>query len=461
MPIRDRSVLTILFPNRILGPTWARVRRDLCRIGASRVAPAPLKALWVLLPAEIRRDRLPWSPVVRCPAKCRPVRCWVRPVSRSVLVPAAKCTPTLFHNSERLVRLVLMLGGIFVLAGPRCLAQQTPRRIDRSIEAEAQKLITPETQAAIDRGLAFLAARQAPRDGSFGSSASARRRVAITALSGMAFLSSGSTPGRGKYGANVQRAVDFLLTRCQPNGFIYDEGNTGGHFGPMYDHGFATLFLGEVYGMTRNAQVRTNLERAVRLIVNSQNKEGGWRYEPDSKDADLSVTVCQIMALRAARNSGIYVPKQTIDRCTEYVRKCQTPEGGFRYQLTTSWQAVTFGLTAAGVVTLYSAGIYEGKSLETGIQYLERYRPSTAMHQPANHYFYSHYYAAQAMWHAGGQRFEQWYPEIRDELIHGPFPFRSSGGGWRDPSSYGDDYGTAMALLILQTPNNYLPIFQR
>jgi hypothetical protein len=65
------------------------------------------------------------------------------------------------------------------------------------------------------------------------------------------------------------------------------------------------------------------------------------------------------------------------------------------------------------------------------------------------------------MWHAGGQRFEQWYSDIREELIHGPFPFRNSGGGWRDPSSYGDDYGTAMALLILQTPNNYLPIFQR
>ncbi len=366
------------------------------------------------------------------------------------------------HSDRRLRPLFVALLFVGLLIDGRQFARaQAPQKIDRSIEAEAQKLITPDTQAAIDRALAFLAARQAARDGSFGSSASARRRVAITALAGMAFLSSGSTPGRGKYGANVQRAVDFLLTRCQPNGFIYDEGNTGGHFGPMYDHGFATLFLGEVYGMTRNPQVRSSLERAVRLIVNSQNKEGGWRYEPDSKDADLSVTVCEIMALRAARNSGIYVPKQTIDRCTEYVRKCQTPEGGFRYQLTTSWQAVTFGLTAAGVVTLYSAGVYEGKSVELGLQYLERYRPSAVMHQPANHYFYSHYYASQAMWHAGGQRFEQWYSEIRDELVRGPFPFHNSGGGWRDPSSYGDDYGTAMALIILQTPNNYLPIFQR
>jgi Prenyltransferase and squalene oxidase repeat len=436
----------------------------------------PLRMLWAFPRAGVRLARvLRWFPVVQFPV----ARWSHRPTNRSVLARAARCIPTLSHNRQsrnsrpvarranprggRLAApqvVVLTLCGVLVFAGQACWAQ-TPRRIDRSVESEAQKLITVETQAAIDRGLAFLAARQAPRDGSFGSSASARRRVAITALSGMAFLSSGSTPGRGKYGTNVQKAVDFLLTRCQPNGFIYDEGNTGGHFGPMYDHGFATLFLGEVYGMARNPQVRTSLERAVGLIVNSQNKEGGWRYEPDSKDADLSVTVCEMMALRAARNSGIYVPKQTIDRCTEYVRKCQTPDGGFRYQLTTSWQAVTFGLTAAGVVTLYSAGIYEGKPLESGLLYLESYRPSASLHQPANHYFYSHYYAAQAMWHAGGQRFEQWYPEIRDELIHGPFPYRSAGGGWRDPSSYGDDYGTAMALLILQTPNNYLPIFQR
>ena len=114
--------------------------------------------------------------------------------------------------------------------------------------------MTAETQQAIDGGLAYPAA-QDNRDGSFGSMASSRRRVAVTALAGMAFLSSGNTPGRGKYGAHVQRAVDFLLSRVQPNGFIFDDGNTG--HGPMYDHGFATLFLAEVYGMTKTPRCAT------------------------------------------------------------------------------------------------------------------------------------------------------------------------------------------------------------
>ncbi len=328
--------------------------------------------------------------------------------------------------------------------------------IDRSVETSGRDLVTPETQQAIDRGLAFLSARQDFRNGSFGATASGQRRVAITGLAGLAFLSSGSTPNRGRYGVNVQKAVDFILSRCQPNGYIYDEGMTG--HGPMYDHGFATLFLAEVYGMTRSPRLRNSLERAVRLIINSQNKEGGWRYTPDSKDADLSVTVCEVMALRAARNGGIFVPKETIDKCTEYVRKCQTPEGAFRYQLTTTWQ-VTFGLTAAGVVALNSAGIYDGQPIEAGLRYLEQFRPSSTFRQPVTHYFYGHYYAVQALWHAGGKRWREWYSDIRDELVH--FPLHTSSGGWRDPSSYGDEYATAMALLILQTPNNYLPIFQR
>jgi hypothetical protein len=355
---------------------------------------------------------------------------------------------------SRLIAILLVIV-VLVATNAERVALADPR-IDRSIEATAKNLVTPETQAAIDRGLAFLAGRQDSRDGSFGATATTRRRVAVTALAGMAFLSSGSTPGRGKYGTAVNKAIEFLLSRCQPNGYIFDEGNTG--HGPMYDHAFATLFLAEVYGMTRHPGVRSGLQRAVQLIVNSQNKEGGWRYEPNSKDADLSVTVSQVMALRAARNGGIFVPKDTIDRSTEYVKKCQTPEGGFRYQLTMPWN-VSFGLTAAGIVTLYSAGVYEGKPLELGLQYLERYRPGAHFPQTATHYFYSHYYAVQAMWHAGGTQWERWYPEIRDELLH--FPFHTSTGSWRDPSSYGDEYATAMALLILQTPNNYLPIFQR
>lgn len=321
-----------------------------------------------------------------------------------------------------------------------------------TVEASGKELVTPATQQAIDRGLAYLAGRQHPR-GSFGSDSRYRRNVAVASLAGMAFLSAGHTPGRGRYSPTVDQTVEFILQSAQPSGYIV-QADSAGH-GPMYGHGFATLFLAEVYGMSPREDVRQALKSAVQLIINSQNREGGWRYDPDGRDADVSVTVCQIMALRAARNVGIGVPKSTVDQCIEYVKKCQNPDGGFRYQLTIRPNS-EFARSAAGLVALYSAGLYEGPEFDRGLVYLDRHRPIGDMLRPEPHYFYGHYYAVQAMWHAGGEFWLKWYPSIRDELLAKQMP----DGSWSD-SIINNEYGTAMACLVLQMPNNYLPIFQR
>src|ERR1035438_5373842 len=123
-------------------------------------------------------------------------------------------------------------------------------------------------------------------------------------------------------------------------------------------------------------ELRAGLGRAINLIITSQNREGGWRYVPNSPDADLSVTICQIMALRAARNAGIAVPASTAQRCTEYVKRCQDASGGFRYQAGFGG-GPGFARTAAGVVALNSAGIYletprDGDLVRRGLDYLDR-----------------------------------------------------------------------------------------
>src|SRR5687768_5553062 len=121
--------------------------------------------------------------------------------------------------------------------------------------------ITPATRDAVERGLAYLAASQA-RNGSFGSNyGSSNGHAGITALGGIAFMAAGNLPGRGKYGDNVQRALDYVLANCQESGLI-SESNA---HGSMYGHGFATLFLGEIYGMTGNEEVKERLQKAVKL----------------------------------------------------------------------------------------------------------------------------------------------------------------------------------------------------
>ncbi len=306
---------------------------------------------------------------------------------------------------------------------------------------------TPEQTAAIERGLSWLAEQQKP-DGSFGSGSQYGRHVGITSLACLAFMSEGSMPERGRYAKNVDLGLDFVLKACsEQSGLIAAETS----YGPMYGHGFATLFLAEAYGMSHRSDLREKLQKAVALIIRTQNDQGGWRYHPVKADADISVTICQVMALRAARNAGITVPKEVIDKSIKYVRDSQNPDGGFRYMLDSAGSM--FARSAAGVAALYYAGMYDDPVIRKGLGYLKKFTPGKTEEQ--THYYYGHYYAVQAMHVAGGEHWEQWWPAIREELLAKQLP----DGSWRGEA--GTEYGTAMALIVLQVPRGNLPILQR
>jgi prenyltransferase beta subunit len=243
--------------------------------------------------------------------------------------------------------------------------------------------ITPAQQAAVERGLAWLASHQG-KDGSFGGNG-AGRHAGITALAGLAFMQAGNLPGRGKYGDNVQRCLEYVLSCCNESGLITSDQSNG----PMYGHGFATLFLAEVYGMTGDEQVKDKLQRAIRLIQRTQNPEGGWRYQPVPYDADISVTICQVMALRAARDAGIKVEKDVIDNSIKYVRNCQNPDGGFSYMARMGGGGGSgFARSAAGVAALYYAGVFEGDELTSGLKYIARFTPGKTNAPQVEGHFY-------------------------------------------------------------------------
>lgn len=317
-----------------------------------------------------------------------------------------------------------------------------------------------EVRRACDRGLAWLASQQQPNgawrckiayklydtyEGEDGDD------VGVTSLACMAFIGGGNTPDRGKYGKVVAKGLDFVLSCArEEDGYITKNGTR------MYSHAFATMFLAEIYGMTKRRDVKEKLRRAVDLIVTAQNKEGGWRYQPIPVDADLSVTVSTVQALRAARNCGIVVPLDTIERAMKYIKGCAT-RYGFTYQLVNDYSfndtRISYALTACGVVALMTAGIYDSREIRDGMRFLEE--QWRQLRWGKYHYFYGHYYASQAMYMAGPHYWDNYYPRVKREILQGQRP----DGSWSD--DVGMTYATAMACVVLQMPCEWLPIFQK
>jgi hypothetical protein len=380
------------------------------------------------------------------------------------------------------MRALLITGALAALTPTPATAQDGYRQTYHVRDA-APITVTDEHAAAVERGLAWLSRNQNV-DGSWTShigyklntgyeiTADGRGHVGVTALSGMAFLAGGHLPGRGEHGTTVSNCLDFVLSCVQEDGYITHAGTR------MYSHAFATLFLAEIYGMTHRGDIKAKLQLAVDFIVNSQNERGGWRYEPYAVEADMSIVVCQVLALRAARNIGIRVPKSVVDKAASYVVDSAVTEdslkryypgpisykneiGSFHYQRQDGSRS-SFPLTAAGVTALYGAGVYSDAKIDDGIRYLrvnmQNFNRQRGKRDNGHYFFwYGHYYGVQAMYTAGADAWESYFTVVRDELLS----MQEPSGAWPNQTGPGKPFGTAMAVLILEIPYRFLPIFQR
>ena len=322
------------------------------------------------------------------------------------------------------------------------------------VAAEAALTLQP----AIERGLASLVKLQ-QADGLIGEGAG------ISALAGMALLAGGHTPTRGQYHEANARCLRAVIARQDPfSGYL------GADIGNMYAHGFATLYLAESYGMAPDQPVRRSLEAAIDLIYRAQNSEGGWRYSPTPTDADLSVTICQIMALRAANNVGIggIATQDAITKALAYVRRCANGDGSFAYMASSAGNWGTNGAegvprTAAGCMSLIGSGINQlsDPTLGPAMRFLLKHFSAhlKGADKGAEHYFwYGQYYTAQVMFHSPDTTDWERYWQQAAPVIAAR---QDRNGLWLSGEGPGPVYNTAMALIILQIPNNYLPIFQR
>jgi hypothetical protein len=353
------------------------------------------------------------------------------------------------------------------------LPAQTPASRERQRPEQAAAPLTEvkiveRVTAATDRALDYLERKQAKEGADAGSWSAGNN--AINALAVLAFLGRGHVPGRGKYGDTVERGVvkpgvltlakKFILSRAGKTPGREGYLAVGG--GRMYEHGLATLALAELYGMDPDPELEAVLRQAVNLILRAQGPVGGWNYEPTAADGDLSVSVMEIVAMRAASNAEIPVPATAIEKAIRYVKgKANPAGGGFGYNAP---NAGTVQTSAAGTLSLQLLGKYDDPQVAKTLDYLAPTRIAWDASGP-NYFYYFHYYAIQAFYQGGGKHWNEWHPRVRELLLER----QNKDGSWDVPPGTAEAsvdpvnkaYSTALATLVLNIYLHYLPAYQR
>lgn len=323
---------------------------------------------------------------------------------------------------------------------------------------------------SIDRGLAFLVTLQVdaakaralngPLTGSISDGMPGN--TGITSLSIMAFLAKGHTPGQGPYGEVINRGIDYILAQQDEKGMLESKFQAGRSNGIMYSHSIATLMLAETTGMVdpqRQQRIDVALGKALSLILKAQavpksaENAGGWRYQPDSTDSDMSLTGWAIMALRAGRLNGARIPAENIDKAVAYILRCRNPQvGGFSY---TPGGAPNQGLTAAGILCLELCGKHGDAAIGPASDFLTK--SQTKGYGGNMPFFYAAYYSGQAAFQLGPEYWSKFAPQLYENLLAG----QQADGGWSPADNLGRSFSTAMAILAMTPSYRQLPIYQR
>lgn len=310
-------------------------------------------------------------------------------------------------------------------------AQDLLNRQDDTIPAQVDLIY--------ERGLRYLAEKQG-EDGSWSDSAG--REPGVVGLCVAAFLAHGEDPKNGPYAKVIRRGIDYIISKQNPvNGYIGSS---------MYNHAFATKALAESYGVVDHPKLAKALEDAVKLIVSSQkeNRFGAWRYTPDSRDADTTVTGSQLVSLFAARNAGMKVPDEVIKKGLAYLASCRGGDGSYGY---TSAAGGKPTLTAIGSLCLSLAKERDSKGYAASLAYLKKNLDYRERYYP----YYYEYYMSQALFHADADVWADW----NGRNIRYLATIQSPDGSF--PGSQGQAFSTAGALLSLALNYRYLPIYEK
>lgn len=364
-------------------------------------------------------------------------------------IPILKEAPR-SQNQRTTGRWFLVLG-VWALGSVAPAVAQLPHvRVGEAVPRDVREMY--------ERGMQYLATTQSENgDWSGGGGESG---PGVTGLGLMVFLASGEDPNFGLYSNNVRKACRSIVTQ--------QDANTGYLGGSMYHHGFGMLGLAEAYGAvddrhlwpdakgTRQRSLGVALELAVRAAITSQKKNplGAWRYSPDATDADTSVSGAVLVGLLAARNAGIEVPDEVIDKAISYYTKMTATSGQVAYS--GGLGGFDESLARISIATLVYS-IARRKDLpqfKATLGYLVNKLEYTG---PSGFGWmeYQRYYQAQALFQGDVDSWEKWNKLLIRQLKAAQLPDGSFKG------QFGPSASTSLSLLALALNYRFLPIYER
>ncbi len=329
----------------------------------------------------------------------------------------------------------------------------------------------PQTERAIDLGLAFLARNQL-EDGRWtlqgydAREAQMSSDTAATGLALLAFQGAGYHHKDYEYKANCNAAVQFLVSIQKDNGDLYlpsDEFSNSAVW--LYSHGIAALALTEAYGMTQDPALKEPAQKALDFIAYAQDpKSGGWRYTPQGA-GDTSVTGWMMMALKSGQLAGLDVADDTYERIDRWLERASTGPSGekFRYNpdapdtpTQRHGRNPTTTMTAVGLLMKFYAGQNrDSVSMKKGAVYLLDRLPGvddkSAYDARRDTYYW--YYATQVMFHMKGEYWEKWNESLRPRLLRTQVQQGPQAGSWDPIRPVPDRWGAQAGRLFVTTLN--------
>lgn len=352
------------------------------------------------------------------------------------------------HQISSLIFFLIVSAGASVIHSVAA-AEDNYLAVIAQVEAELPQ------DRAIGRALEFLRSQQRA-NGQFGS----QFPVASTSLAVMAHFAAGFTPQDIVHGAVLTAGIDAVLASQRADGYF---GATDGS--RMYGHGISTLMLAEAIGMLPDEEheeaVRLALERAVALTIaaaqvnKSAKNRGGWRYQPEDRNSDLSLSGWQLMSLHASAQVGILVPEEVITAAVGFARRVTTPDGKVGYESAGEDHPA---LRGAALLSFSIGGA--GDSPEVARIVDRVIRQPLAWQGPW--LFYRSYYDAVALSRVAPEAWQLYAPVLDQVLVD----HQAEDGSWPVPpgdneAANGEVYRTAMAVLALAVGKHVLPAYQR